>query len=279
VLWRDAVHGDTLHARYHKRYGQDADDDEQDASAADGFEKAPEDEEGGEREGQHNNDRDGEKEGQEKDDPREKEDEDGEEGEEGEASPTHAELLQRKYRLAKAYFDELDENEQEEVQKIREADYQERRSAHDRMLHGETASIAEELASRSCVFTLISRLTCGLLIRCRQHAKSISQGALDGLCTQMQCKGVLILGEIIEGDAEVFISMSVAACTSRTVPNLLFLGYSMGHCLSILMSTSLTGLPCAPKPSFKLLQTFWSRARKRRKVGCSFGLTRKNTMH
>ncbi|KAJ7717085.1 hypothetical protein B0H14DRAFT_3522099 [Mycena olivaceomarginata] len=92
-------------------------------------------------------------------------------------------------RLAKAYFDELDENEQEEVQKIREADYQEQRSAHDRMLHGETASTAEELAER------------------RQHAESISQGALDGLCAQMQCKGVLILGEIIEGDTEVFISM------------------------------------------------------------------------
>jgi hypothetical protein len=32
--------------------------------------------------------------------------------------------------------------------------------------------------------------------------ESISQGALDGLCAQMQCKGVLILGEIIEGDED-----------------------------------------------------------------------------
>jgi hypothetical protein len=35
----------------------------------------------------------------------------------------------------------------------------------------------------------------------------------------MQCKGVLILGEIVEGDEDVFISMSVAACTSRTFAN------------------------------------------------------------
>lgn len=140
------MHGDALRARYRERYGQEADDDEQDASAVDAFEKVSEDGEGGEREGRQNDGRDGEKEGQEKDDPHEKENEDGEDEEEGEALPTHAELLQRKYRLAKAYFDELDEDEQEEVHKIREADYQERRSAHDRMLQGEEASTAEELA-------------------------------------------------------------------------------------------------------------------------------------
>lgn len=142
MVWRHATHGDVLRARYRERYGQDPDEEEQDTSEADGFEPATAGKKGGEGEGQQGNSRDGEKEGQEKED----EDEDEREEGEGDHAPTHAELLQRKYRLAKDYFDELSEDEQEEVVKIREDDYQDRRAAHDRMVQGQQASSAEELA-------------------------------------------------------------------------------------------------------------------------------------
>ncbi|KAJ7369100.1 hypothetical protein DFH08DRAFT_947975 [Mycena albidolilacea] len=120
VVWRHETHGDVLCACYHERYGQDPDEDQQDTSEADGFETATAGKKGGEREGQQSNSRDGEKEGQEKEDKEEGEREEGE----GDHAPTHAELLQRKYHLAKAYFDELSKDEQEEVVKIREDDYQ-----------------------------------------------------------------------------------------------------------------------------------------------------------
>ncbi|KAJ7801887.1 hypothetical protein B0H14DRAFT_3782301 [Mycena olivaceomarginata] len=144
---------------------------------------------GGEGEGQQGNSRDGEKEGQEKEDKEEDKEEGEREEGEGDHAPTHVELLQRKYRLAKAYFDELSKDEQEEVVKIREDDYQDRRAAHDRMVQGQKASSTEELA------------------KCHQHAESISQRTLDELCVQMQCKGMLVLGEVVEGDEEVFLSL------------------------------------------------------------------------
>jgi hypothetical protein len=44
--------------------------------------------------------------------------------------------------------------------------------------------------------------------RCRRHAEVMSQRALDSLCAQMQCKGIVLLGEIVDGgDDEVFLSM------------------------------------------------------------------------
>ncbi|KAJ7321809.1 hypothetical protein DFH08DRAFT_969696 [Mycena albidolilacea] len=86
MLWRHVTDGNVLRARYRERYGQDADDKEQDMSAVDEFEKSMVGEDSGQGEGQQSNDRDGEKEGQEKDDAREKEkeDEDGEEEKEDE---------------------------------------------------------------------------------------------------------------------------------------------------------------------------------------------------
>ncbi|KAJ7319447.1 hypothetical protein DFH08DRAFT_819378 [Mycena albidolilacea] len=42
----------------------------------------------------------------------------------------------------------------------------------------------------------------------RRHAEAISQRALDSMCAQMQCKGIVLLGEIVDGDDdEVFLSM------------------------------------------------------------------------
>jgi hypothetical protein len=44
--------------------------------------------------------------------------------------------------------------------------------------------------------------------RRRRHAEAISQRALDSMCAQMQCKGIVLLGEIVDGDDdEVFLSM------------------------------------------------------------------------
>jgi hypothetical protein len=55
-----------------------------------------------------------------------------------------AKLLKWKYRLTKVYFNELNEKEQE-VHKTGEADYQERRTAHNGMLQGGLCN-ADELA-------------------------------------------------------------------------------------------------------------------------------------
>jgi hypothetical protein len=46
----------------------------------------------------------------------------------------------------------------------------------------------------------------------RINAEALSQRALDALCSQLQCKGVLTLGEIVDGEegdgsGEVFLSM------------------------------------------------------------------------
>ncbi|KAJ7866282.1 hypothetical protein B0H14DRAFT_3442551 [Mycena olivaceomarginata] len=156
-------------------------------SAVDVFEKVSEDGEGGEREGRQNDGRDGEKEGQEKDDPHEKENEDGEDEEEGEALPTHAELLQRKYPASpKPTSTSSTRRSRRRCTRSGRPTTKNDSSAHDRMLQGEKVSTAEELAD----------------------TPSPSRKALlTGLCAQMQCKGVLILGEIVEGDEDVFISM------------------------------------------------------------------------
>lgn len=45
----------------------------------------------------------------------------------------------------------------------------------------------------------------------RANAETVSQRTLEALCNQMQCKGLLLLGEILEDEAdedrEVFLSM------------------------------------------------------------------------
>jgi hypothetical protein len=136
VLWRHATHGDVLRARYREQCGQDADDEDQDVTTVDCLEETG-DEEGGEKDGQDKS---------RKEDNEEGDNDNEEEAGEGEASAAQARLLKHKYRLARDYFDELDKEEQNEVQKIWEADYQERRAAHDRMLQGGQLCNAEELS-------------------------------------------------------------------------------------------------------------------------------------
>ncbi|KAJ7673498.1 hypothetical protein B0H14DRAFT_2656893 [Mycena olivaceomarginata] len=146
VLWQDASHGEALRARYREAYKKEADDEEEEGSLLDPFEK------------------------------------DGDEGEDG-AGPTPAQLLSPK---APPRPDE----EQERVREKREEEYAARLAAHNRLMQGNAACTAEELAER------------------RRHAEAISQRALDSMCSQMQCKGVVLLGEIVDGDSdEIFLSM------------------------------------------------------------------------
>jgi hypothetical protein len=66
--------------------------------------------------------------------------------------------------------------------------------------------VSRSFAERRRRLTLSSR---------RRHAEAISHRALESLCAQLQCKGVLILGKIVEGtseggdggDGEIFVSM------------------------------------------------------------------------
>jgi hypothetical protein len=109
LLWQDASHGEALRARYREAYKKEADDEEEEGSLLDPFEK------------------------------------DGDEGEDGEG-PTPAQLLHRKHRLAQTYFDELTEEEQERVREKREEEYAARLAAHNRLMQGNAACTAEELA-------------------------------------------------------------------------------------------------------------------------------------
>ncbi|KAJ7315444.1 hypothetical protein DFH08DRAFT_820694 [Mycena albidolilacea] len=145
--------------RYRKTFGKDADDEEDDVDGLDGFEK-----------------------------------EDGDDVDED--TPARAQTLHRKRRLAVAYFEELDEEEQAHMQAEREKDFVDRRNAYERALKGETECSTEELADSS---VYASR---------RRHAEVVSQRALQSLCAQMKCKGILVLGEIVDGEEEeIFISM------------------------------------------------------------------------
>ncbi|KAJ7828210.1 hypothetical protein B0H14DRAFT_1219355 [Mycena olivaceomarginata] len=109
VLWKDPTHGEVLRARYRTEFGKDADDEEDDVNELDGFEK-----------------------------------EDGDDVEED--TPTRAQTLNCKRRLALTYFDELGEEEQARMQAEREKDFTGRRDAYERTLNGETECSAEELA-------------------------------------------------------------------------------------------------------------------------------------
>ncbi|KAJ7796030.1 hypothetical protein B0H14DRAFT_2620363 [Mycena olivaceomarginata] len=156
VLWQHEKHGEILRVRYRDLYGKNTDDEEEDISSADAFEKEDEEEQAG------NDD----------------------------AAPTRAETLHRKLRFAQEYFTELAEEEQQELHVQREKNYQERRSAYEKALQGDTECSAEELEER------------------RAHAEAISQHTLETLCAQLQCKGILILGEIADVETdEIFLSM------------------------------------------------------------------------
>ncbi|KAJ7776666.1 hypothetical protein B0H14DRAFT_3508248 [Mycena olivaceomarginata] len=134
--------------------------------------------------------------------------------------PTHGEVLRSRYRKAfgkdaddeEDDADELDGFEKEDGNDVDEdtpARAQDtasqaaprgwcgegerlvdRKNAYEKALKGETECSAEELADR------------------RRHAEVVSQRALQSLCAQMKCKGILVLGEIVDGEEEeIFISM------------------------------------------------------------------------
>ncbi|KAJ6480221.1 hypothetical protein C8R45DRAFT_933150 [Mycena sanguinolenta] len=155
VLWQDPTHGEVLRERYQTQYHQDADSEEDEEGQLDGFEK--------------------------------------EDAADNEEEPSRAELLQRKFQLAQTYFKELNEEEQAKIQERRETDFAARHGAYERVLKGEVACSADELADR------------------RRHAEAVSQRTLESLCAQMGCKGLLLLGEVIESnsegdDREIFLS-------------------------------------------------------------------------
>ncbi|KAJ7339273.1 hypothetical protein DFH08DRAFT_812664 [Mycena albidolilacea] len=99
VLWQDASH---------EVYKKEADDEEEEGSLFNPFEK------------------------------------DSDEGEDGEGL-TPAQLLHRKHCLTQTYFDELTEEEQEKVREKREEEYAARLAAHNRLMQGNAACTVEEL--------------------------------------------------------------------------------------------------------------------------------------
>ncbi|KAF7376801.1 hypothetical protein MSAN_00097500 [Mycena sanguinolenta] len=146
LVWQHPTHGEALRVRYHHKYKKDADDEL--GQARDGFEK---------------------------------DDESDEEDEEEEDAPA-VNVMNRKYDLARTYYEELDEEQQAELMEQRDKDFKEQRAAYERSLKGR-----DDMR--------------------RRNAESISQRALESLCSQMECKGMLILGEILDGEGEIFISM------------------------------------------------------------------------
>ncbi|KAJ7742105.1 hypothetical protein B0H14DRAFT_2637706 [Mycena olivaceomarginata] len=94
-------------------------------------------------------------------------------------------MLHCKYTLAKEYYEGLGEEEQVDLQKLRQDDYNTRFMGCKRAAQDETASNSEELAD------------------CRANTKTVSERTLEVLCSQMQCKGLLLLREIVEtGEGE-----------------------------------------------------------------------------
>ncbi|KAJ7704709.1 hypothetical protein B0H14DRAFT_3526579 [Mycena olivaceomarginata] len=94
-------------------------------------------------------------------------------------------LLQCKLRLALAYFKELSGDEKTGLAEAREEDFEARRKAYESALKDEAECSVAELDER------------------RRHVEAISHRALEALCTQMKCQGLLVLGEISEGCIQV----------------------------------------------------------------------------
>ncbi|KAJ7811820.1 hypothetical protein B0H14DRAFT_3479436 [Mycena olivaceomarginata] len=176
VLWQHPEHGEALRIRYQKLYSKDA-DDEADAERND-VDLFEKDSDGdGDGDGEGGSDGDG--------------DGDGDDSRPGQ-------LLHRKFRLAQAYFEKLTDEEKEQLRDQRERDFEERREAFRKSLKGEMECSPDELAER------------------HRHTEVISQRTLETLCAQMKCKGLLILGEIVEGDDdEVFLSMVTSGSLAK----------------------------------------------------------------
>jgi hypothetical protein len=160
VVWQHAKHGEELRALYRETYKVEADEEEEEEGADLDENDEGEGEEGETgREGQGDESREegergreGEKEGDSEENEEEGEkdgDEEGEkDGDEEEEEPARSRsaTLNRKYSLAKSYFNKLSEEEKEELEKMREDDYNARCAAHGRALKGEAACSSEELA-------------------------------------------------------------------------------------------------------------------------------------
>ncbi|KAJ7694511.1 hypothetical protein B0H14DRAFT_2650965 [Mycena olivaceomarginata] len=177
VLWQHPEHGEALRIHYRKLYNKDTDDEVDDErNEVDPFEKDGD----GDGNGNGNGDGGGDGNG----------DGDGGGDGDGDGDDSHlGQLLHRKFRLAQAYFEKLTDEEKEQLRDQRECDFEERREAFRKSLKGETECSPDKLAER-------------------HHTEVISQRTLETLCAQMKCKGLLILGEIVEGDDdEVFLSM------------------------------------------------------------------------
>lgn len=177
-MWRDPKYGEVLRARYRKKYKKEADEEEdEDADGVDPFEK-----EGGE-------DQAGE-------------DQTGED----QTDASRGVLLQRKLHLALAYFEELSDDEKAGLAEAREEDFKARRKAYESALKGEAECSVAELDESVFLNSSIPKLL--TFLRRRRHVEAISHRALEALCAQMKCQGLLILGEISEGDEdELFLSM------------------------------------------------------------------------
>ncbi|KAJ7363902.1 hypothetical protein DFH08DRAFT_798361 [Mycena albidolilacea] len=157
VMWRDPKYGEVLRAQYRKKYQKEADEEEDEDATGWILSKRR-------------------------------------------AARTRAArirtdasrgaLLQRKLRLALAYFEELSGDKKTGLAEAREEDFEARRKAYESALKGEAECSVTELDER------------------RRHVEAISHRALEALCAQMKCQGLLILGEISEGDEdELFLSM------------------------------------------------------------------------
>ncbi|KAJ7709245.1 hypothetical protein B0H14DRAFT_2646398 [Mycena olivaceomarginata] len=217
VVWQHAKHGEELRALYRETYKVEADEEEEEEGADLDENDEGEGEEGETgREGQGDESREegergreGEKEGDSEENEEEGEkdgDEEGEkDGDEEEEEPARSRsaTLNRKYSLAKSYFKKLSEEEKEELEKMREDDYNARRAAHGRALKGRPPAAPKSWPSR--------RFSWAVRLLRRSNAEVLSQRTLEALCAQMGCKGMIILGELVEGEEgeeeEVFLSL------------------------------------------------------------------------
>lgn len=172
-MWHDPKYGEVLRAQYRKKYQKEADEEEdKDADGVDPFEK-----EGGE-----------------------------DQGGEDQTDASRGVLLQRKLRLALAYFEELSGDEKTGLAEAREEDFEARRKVYESALKGEAECSVAELDESVFLNSSIPKLL--TFLRRRRHVEAISHRALEALCAQMKCQGLLILGEISEGDEdELFLSM------------------------------------------------------------------------
>jgi hypothetical protein len=117
LLWQHEKQGQALRALYRQKYNADTD------------------EEGVDEDGDGEDGEDGEDGGDEQDDD-----------EKQVGAKGRSEMLNRRYALGKAFFDGLTQEEQEEMQELRENQFKERLAAFERAAQGDATSTPDELA-------------------------------------------------------------------------------------------------------------------------------------